>query len=119
MGKWLLNDFQPTRETLCRSRRRRQLQGWLFALLGSLLLSVPTIRTSELNEISSANERVENVAFASRPESLRRTTQHGRREAIVFTSSIQARLGREQRTESLSPSDGHRLPNGLLAPMTC
>ena len=110
---------QPQRETLCRTWRRRcRTQGWLFALLGTLLLAVPTIRTGELNEIGSANERVENVAFASRPDNMRRTSQHGRREVIVFTSSIQARLGRDQRPQPATP-DGHRLPNGLLAPMTC
>jgi hypothetical protein len=111
-----MNDSQPKRGA---RRRSSRLQGWMFALLGSFLLAVPTIRTSELSEVTSANERVENIAFASRPESLRRTSQNGRREAIVFTSSIQARLGREQRNESLAPLNGHRLPNGLLAPMTC
>lgn len=111
-----MNDSPAKRET---RRRPLRLRGWLFALLGSFLLAVPTIRTSELSEIISSSERVENLAFASLPESLRRTSQHGRREVIVFTSSIQARLGREQRTESLVPLDGHRLPNGLLAPMTC
>lgn len=111
-----MNDSQPKRVT---RRRSARLQGWLFALLGSFLLAVPTIRTSELNEVNSSSERVENIAFAARAESLSRTTQHGRREAIVFTSSIQARLGREQRNESITRIDGHRLPNGLLAPMTC
>lgn len=101
-----------------RRRCSLRLQRLLFAVLGSLLLVVPTIRTSELNEIGSANERVENVALTSSADNLRRTTIHGRREAILFTSSIQSRLGRGQHVELLSP-DGHRLSNGLLAPMTC
>jgi len=90
----------------------------LLALLASFLLAVPTIRTGELNEIGSAKERVEDVAFMTRAVGLMRTALHGRREAIVFTSSIQARLGRDQRPEPTKPS-GHRLPNGLMAPMTC
>jgi hypothetical protein len=105
--------------TFCRSWRKRcRLQGWLLVLLGSFLLAVPTIRTGELNEVGSAKERVEDVALTSRSESLRRSAQHGRREVIVFTSSIQARLGRDQRSEPAPPL-GHRLSHELLAPMTC
>lgn len=99
-------------------RRAPRFESVLFALLSSLLLVVPTIRASEINEIGSAAERVENVACSSRPETLRRTATHGRCEAIVFTSSIQSRLRRGERVELLAP-DGHRLSNGLLAPMTC
>jgi hypothetical protein len=101
-----------------RQRRLPRLDCLLFAVLGSLLLAIPTIRSSELNEIGSSVERVEDAAFVSRPETLRRTATHGRRELILFTSSIQSRLRRGERVELLAP-DGHRLSNGLLAPMTC
>jgi hypothetical protein len=90
----------------------------MFALLGAFLVAVPTVRTNELSEIVSANERVEVASLATCVSSLSRTTNHGRREAIVFTSSIQSRLGREQHSQPL-PGSGHRLPNGLMAPMTC
>jgi hypothetical protein len=101
-----------------RRRVRARLQGWLFALLGAFLLAVPTVRTNELNEVNTAKERVEDISLVTRSISLTRTTNQGRREAIVFTSSIQARLGREQHSQAV-PAPGHRLPNGLLAPMTC
>ncbi len=101
-----------------RTRRARgRVQDVLLTLLAAFLLAVPMIRTNELSE-SGANERVENVAFATRTVSLMRTALHGRREAIVFTSSIQARLGREPQHQPLLLA-GHRLPNGLMAPMTC
>jgi hypothetical protein len=101
-----------------RRRFRARLQGWMFALLGAFLIAVPTVRTNELSEIGTASERVEDASFVSSIVSLKRTTNHGRREAIVFTSSIQSRLGREQHSKPL-PGSGHRLPNGLMAPMTC
>ena len=90
----------------------------MFALLGAFLLAVPTVRTNELNEVNTAKERVEDISLVTRSISLTRTTNQGRREAIVFTSSIQARLGREQHSQPV-PAPGHRLPNGLMAPMTC
>jgi hypothetical protein len=85
----------------------------------AFLLVVPTIRTNELSEISSSKERVEDATFTTRAAGLVRSALHGRREAIVFTSSIQARLGREQRQSEPFNHAGHRLPNGLMAPMTC
>ena len=108
-------------EQVRRGGRRRhslRLQRLLFVVLGSLLLVVPTIRSSELSEIGSPNEQVENVLCTASKDTLRRTNIHGRREATLFTSSIQSRLGRRQHVELLSPN-GHRLSNGLLAPMTC
>lgn len=105
---------------LLRPRRRlhTQIQSWAFAILGMLLLAVPTVRTNELNEIGSSQERVEDISLVTSVVSLRRTSNHGRREAIVFTSSIQARLGRDRHPQPV-PAPGHRLPNGLMAPMTC
>jgi hypothetical protein len=97
---------------------RRRVQAASLALLAAFLLAVPTIRTGETNEVSVAKERVEDAAFTTRTVGLMRTAVHGRREAIVFTSSIQARLGREQQHQPLLLA-GHRLPNGLMAPMTC
>jgi hypothetical protein len=95
-----------------------RVQAWAFAILGTLLLAVPTVRTNELNEIGSSQERVEDISLVTSVVSLKRTTNHGRREAIVFTSSIQARLGRDRHPRRV-PASGHRLPNGLMAPMTC
>jgi hypothetical protein len=99
-------------------RTSARLQAWSLALVGAFLLAVSTVRTGELNEIGPASERVEDIACVTRSVSLLRTALHGRREAIVFTSSIQARLGRVQRPEPIA-LPGHRLPNGLMAPMTC
>lgn len=113
-----MQDTQLQRGISSRTRRARRLQDVLLALLATFLLAVPMIRTNELSEIGGANERVESVAFTTRTVSLMRTALHGRREAIVFTSSIQARLGRETQHQPLLLA-GHRLPNGLMAPMTC
>jgi hypothetical protein len=102
-----------------RARRARVgVQDMLFALLATFLLAVPMVRTSELSEIGAANERAESIAYSTRAVGLMRTALHSRREAIVFTSSIQARLGRGPQHQPLLLA-GHRLPNGLMAPMTC
>jgi hypothetical protein len=104
-------------------RRLRQMgvvgRAWSLALVGVFLLAAPLARTGELHEIGSAKERVEEVSLMARSVSLMRTALHSRREAIVFTSSIQARLGRDQQLHEAAAPPGHRLPNGLLAPMTC
>jgi len=91
---------------------------WFVTLLGTLLVAVPSMRTVETGEVGPAKEQVEDVSPVVRTASLRRTALHGRREVLVVSSSIQARLGREERSEPVR-LDGHRLPNGLLAPMTC
>ncbi len=96
---------------------RVPLQAWSIVLLGAFLLAVPIIRSSEHNETGST-ERVEVVSLVNRVVTIKRTALHGRREVIVFTSSIQARLGRERWFEPALLT-GHRLPNGLMAPMTC
>jgi hypothetical protein len=123
-GSFAMSIFSGQRDLLRRRRRlhtrfqTRAVQSWAFALLGMLLLAVPTVRTNELSEVGGAQERVEDASLVTSVVSLKRTTNHGRREAIVFTSSIQARLGRDQRPQRV-PAPGHRLPNGLMAPMTC
>jgi len=94
-------------------------RAWSLALVGAFLLAAPVVRTGELNEIGTAKERVEDVSLMTRSVCLMRTALHGRREATVFTSSIQSRLGRDQQRRDAALPAGHRLPNGLLAPMTC
>jgi hypothetical protein len=96
-----------------------RVRAWSLTLATLFVFLVPTIRANEMNETGSPKERVEDVSFVTRTASLLRSALHGRREAIVFTSSIQARLGRDERRPELVPPGGHRLPNGLLAPMTC
>ncbi len=93
-------------------------QAWALTLLAMFVLIVPTIRSNELSEINGSKERVEDVLLTTRVVNPHDTCLNGRRVAIVFSSSIQARLGRDHSSESFR-LDGHRLPNGLLAPMTC
>ncbi len=95
------------------------VRSWSLVLATLFVFLVPTIRTSEMNETGSPKEQVEEVSFVTRTTSLLRTALHGRREAIVFSSSIQARLGREELRPEPVALAGHRLPNGLMAPLTC
>jgi len=89
-----------------------------MALIGTCLLVMPAARIGDWNEIGTAKEQIEDSSLLVRGQSLRRTALHGCREVLVFNSSIQARLGRAERWEPVRLK-GHRLPNGLLAPMTC
>lgn len=114
-----MNDSRREHRSTARARA-------ILAGLRALVMTVATvcavgssaIRVGETNDAGTAIERIDEVSLLARATSLCRTSLHGRREAIVFTSSIQARLGRDQQSQ-FTATDGHRLPNGLLAPMTC
>lgn len=96
----------------CRAESR------LLALGAVLLLVVPTVRTSELSEVETATQRVEIAATETRTVNLKRQTLHGRQERVVFTASHPFLLGHAQQV-SPALASGHRLANGLMAPMTC
>lgn len=79
-----------------------------------LLVAVPLVRASEMNE--HGRERVEEPTVARRIDHDR----HLHLENPVAASLQPARpcLGHSQR-QILDPHPGHRLANGLLAPITC
>ena len=89
-----------------------------LALFGgtALLVAVPLVRASELNEQGSQRERVEEPSLA-------RHVDHDKH--LILSSGVAAflqparpLLGHAQRLV-LDPLPGHRLANGLLAPLTC
>jgi hypothetical protein len=94
-----------------------QIQTWAVASVAALLLAVPTIRMSESSEIDTAKVLVEEVSFVTRSVSLQRPPHHVLRERVADTRHP-FQIGHILQ-HKLFLFAGHRLSNGLMAPMTC
>jgi len=103
----------------------RSRLAWSVTLLalGSLVVSIAgasLLRNSSLQAGSQEErtEKTENVTLDVRRGSERRNLTCGGRITIDAGNRSLVRSGQFSRTPS-RPADGHRLPNGLLAPLTC
>ena len=85
---------------------------------GGPLLIFADSRSSELQENAPPSERQEDFTTHSRCDFERLMKLEHRRLATIFEVPASSRLGHTQNAVLLVPS-GHRLSNGLLAPMTC
>jgi hypothetical protein len=100
---------------------RKRVSAWAvtatLALFGGavMLTAVPVVRTAEMNEQGS-RERVEDPTLAHRVE-LERYLRFASGPG-AFLQPVRISLGHSQRP-ILEPPAGHRLANGLLAPITC
>jgi hypothetical protein len=83
---------------------------------GPLLIFTET-RSGELQENAPPSERQEEFTTMSRFDHERHIKQEQRQLAIIFEVPS-THLGHTQNAVLLAPS-GHRLANGLLAPLTC
>lgn len=91
----------------------------IFAtLLGVFLVAVPLTRASENNERTSSSERSEELSIASRHERARGLAIETLRDSHMRAVVVIPNVGHSQLPD-LDPPAGHRLANGLLAPMTC
>ena len=88
----------------------------LFASSVSLL-AVPLIRSAEASESGSPKERCEDPTISARVQHERQFLDFHRNHA-AFMRPVRSVLGHAQRPV-LDPLPGHRLTNGLLAPLTC
>jgi hypothetical protein len=88
----------------------------LFAGSASVM-ALPLIRTVESSESESPKERCEDPTIASRAQHERQFLEFHRGIA-AFLQPARPTLGHAQRPV-LTPLPGHRLTNGLLAPITC
>jgi hypothetical protein len=86
------------------------------AILGIFLLVVPVTRSSEINE--RASERCEELSLGGRVERVRSLAIETLRGTPLGALTVVANVGHAQRP-ILDPPVGHRLSNGLLAPLTC
>jgi hypothetical protein len=90
----------------------------LAALLGVLLVAVPVTRASENNERTAPNERCEELSMTGRVDRVRTLALECLRDSPMRAIAFIANVGHAQRPD-LDPPAGHRLANGLLAPLTC
>jgi hypothetical protein len=87
-------------------------------LLAAMLMLVPVL-PSELNEYSGAKEQVQDVSLLQTGiVGKKRLCLNSHCSTIIFPASLMARNVRDHLREPGSVR-GHRLPNDLLAPMTC
>ena len=85
---------------------------------GGPLLIFNDARASESEENAPTSERQEEFTTFSRCDFERLLKYEHRRMAIIFEVPASSHLGHTQKVVLLAPS-GHRLSNGLLAPITC
>jgi hypothetical protein len=85
-------------------------------LLGGIGAPLAASRTAELEETCSAKNRVEELSPGQRVSAQRQLRQEAGRVTAALTPL--ASLGHAQ-NPVFNSNGGHRLPNGLLAPLTC
>jgi hypothetical protein len=85
--------------------------------IGGPLMIFPDTRSNESQENAPPSERQEEFTTVSRFDHERHMKLEQRRLAIIFEVPS-SHLGHTQNAVLLAPS-GHRLANGLLAPLTC
>jgi hypothetical protein len=81
-------------------------------------VAVPMIQAAENGERTNSSERSEELTIASRHERARRLAELHLHTTQFRAVMVVMNIGRTQLPD-LDPSAGHRLANGLLAPMTC
>jgi hypothetical protein len=82
----------------------------IFAITGT--------RAEENQETSPISERHESSSSSCRIDRERQHKHEQRNLAFAFVLALSSRLGHTQNAVLWAPS-GHRLSNGLLAPITC
>ena len=90
----------------------------MVCVSGGPLIILSDSRSGEAQENAPLNERQEEFTSLSRLDHERLMKLEQRRLAIIFEVPASSRLGHTQKAVLLAPS-GHRLANGLLAPLTC
>lgn len=75
-------------------------------------------RSTESEQSAPVDERPEEATANSRVDHQRQAKLDQRRVAIIFEEPSSSHLGHTQKSVLFTPS-GHRLANGLLAPITC
>jgi hypothetical protein len=85
--------------------------------MGGPLVFAPESRSAETEESVPASERGEEFAALGRFDHERQMKLEQRQLAIAFEVPSE-HLGHTQKSVILVPT-GHRLANGLLAPLTC
>jgi hypothetical protein len=108
-------------KTMTRRLQPALLSALLLVMVGGTggpLVILPEGRSGETQENAPPSERQEEFTTQGRLDHERQVKLEQRRLAIIFEVPASSRLGHTQNAVLLAPS-GHRLANGLLAPLTC
>ncbi|MFO0790865.1 MAG: hypothetical protein U0805_15515 [Pirellulales bacterium] len=89
--------------------------------MGGPLIALDETRLGTAQEDATSGERQEEFTTSGRSDVVRQIKLESRRLAIVFEVPTPAsnHLGHTQNAVLLLAPSGHRLSNGLLAPLTC
>jgi hypothetical protein len=90
----------------------------VLLLLGGIGAPLAASRSAELEETCSAKNRVEELSLGQRLNAQRQLRQEAGRVSAALTPLAPRSLGHAQ-NPVFNALGGHRMPNGLLAPMTC
>jgi hypothetical protein len=90
----------------------------VLLLLGGVGAPLVASRTAELEETCSAKNRVEELSLGHRVSAQRQLRQEAGRVSASLMPLAPRSLGHAQ-NPVFNALGGHRMPNGLLAPMTC
>lgn len=102
---------------------------WRSALLAAILaffaggmsgplLALADVRSSESQENAPTSERSEEMVTVSRCDHARHLRWERLQPAVTSKISVVFEVGHAPEVATHAP-DGHRLSNGLLAPLTC
>ena len=111
--------MQNSLRKVAKQMQRALLSALLVVMAGGIggPLIFPDTRSSESQENAPPSERQEEFTTAGRVDHERQIKLEQRQLAIIFEVPS-THLGHTQNAVLLAPS-GHRLANGLLAPLTC
>jgi hypothetical protein len=112
--------MQKSLRKVAKHLQRAVLSALLVVMAGGIggsLMILPDTRSDESQENAPSSERQEEFTTAGRFDHERHMKLEQRQLAIVFEVPS-SHLGHTQNAVLLAPS-GHRLANGLLAPLTC
>jgi hypothetical protein len=90
----------------------------VLLLLGGIGAPLVASRLAELEETCSAKNRVEELSIGHRVNAHRQLRQEAGRMTAALAPLAPRALGHAQ-NPVFNSLGGHRMPNGLLAPMTC
>jgi len=86
--------------------------------MGGPLVASAESRSGESQDNAPANERPEEFTAVNRCDHARQLKLEQLRPAIAFALSFDSQVGHTP-VAALRAPDGHRLSNGMLAPLTC
>ena len=90
----------------------------ILLLFGGIGAPLVASRTAELEETCSAKNRVEELSFGHRVNAQRQLRLEAGRVTASLLPLAPRLLGHAQ-NPVFNALGGHRMPNGLLAPLTC